>query len=347
MPRNTVGAATGVEVMRSFSGFVLLAGVGVGLFVYLPAPVDRHISLDQARRNAELTIAEKRPSPAAPTQASGRTFAPKFELASLAATGSHARPVIIKVPNDTGLARSGWQTSASVVPSQDDNAPVSRYDLVIDIQKQLKRLGCYYGRVDGSWGPATKSAVSYFNGRVNAALPSETPDPILLTLLKAHDGKTCGSCPVGQTASTEGRCVAQTAGYGSQSAPHRVAVQETLPWQGSTTHAAQAPAAQPLFRPVPTSVVSTEPLPGRMAIGAPRTLPSVDSANAQPNYNAYSPQSGTTAVAAQDGVLGADTGPAPSASPPKRRSKSSKRSSGRGRPGTPRYNLMLSLGGVY
>ena len=36
--------------MRGLGGFVLLAGIGVGLFVYFPAPVDRNTSLEQAQR---------------------------------------------------------------------------------------------------------------------------------------------------------------------------------------------------------------------------------------------------------------------------------------------------------
>ena len=36
--------------MRGLGGFVLLAGIGVGLFVYFPAPVDRDTSLAQAKR---------------------------------------------------------------------------------------------------------------------------------------------------------------------------------------------------------------------------------------------------------------------------------------------------------
>ena len=36
--------------MRSLGGLVLLAGIGVALFVYLPAPVDSGPSLDQFQR---------------------------------------------------------------------------------------------------------------------------------------------------------------------------------------------------------------------------------------------------------------------------------------------------------
>jgi peptidoglycan hydrolase-like protein with peptidoglycan-binding domain len=337
--------------MRSVSGFLLLAGIGFGLFVYLPAPVDRDISLDQARRNTAETIAEKQPSAtiaataSTSTQRLARSFSPRLELAGLARGGSGTRPAIIRVGEATSSVRGVLQPTAGT-------APTNRYELVRDIQKELKRLGCYYGRVDGSWGPGTKSAISSFNSRVNAALPDEAPDPVQLTLLQAHNGKTCGGgCPAGQVTAPNGRCVAQTAGYGAQRAvPQSVAATETLPWKATaSTDTAQA-APQPLFRPVPTSVISNEPLPGRMAIGAPKALPPVDSAYGQPNYNAYSPPSGAAAVASQDGMIGADGLPPPSATsePPKRRAKARRtRSFGGGRPGTPRYNLMLSLGGVY
>ncbi len=43
--------------MRGLGGFVLLAGIGVGLFVYFPAPVDRDTSLEQAQRVMATRIA--------------------------------------------------------------------------------------------------------------------------------------------------------------------------------------------------------------------------------------------------------------------------------------------------
>ena len=43
--------------MRGLGGFVLLAGIGVGLFVYFPAPVDRDTSLAQAKRVASFCAA--------------------------------------------------------------------------------------------------------------------------------------------------------------------------------------------------------------------------------------------------------------------------------------------------
>ena len=147
--------------------------------------------------------------------------------------------------------------------------PDARYKLVVDIQQQLKRVGCYWGRIDGSWGIGTKDAMNEFTDRVNATLPLDEPDYVLLTLLQSHSEKTCGECPAGQSLSASGRCVAADHGAGEadQRAAGRCRAKEVLPWKA--TSAPGVPGGQPLFKPVPTSVVSSEPLPGRMAIGGP------------------------------------------------------------------------------
>ena len=47
-----------------------------------------------------------------------------------------------------------------------------------------------------------------FNGRVNAMLPVDEPDGILLALVQGHPRKVCGApCPVGQGLSGDTQCV--------------------------------------------------------------------------------------------------------------------------------------------
>jgi peptidoglycan hydrolase-like protein with peptidoglycan-binding domain len=57
-----------------------------------------------------------------------------------------------------------------------------------DLQRELKRLGCYPGPIDGDWGPASRYAATRFTGAVNAALPVDKPEPALLALARRHDG---------------------------------------------------------------------------------------------------------------------------------------------------------------
>jgi hypothetical protein len=345
--------------MRSLGGFVLLAGVGVGLFVYLPAPVDRDTSLDNARRlAAERTV--QSPFVAAPSQTALRSFSPAIPLTTKA-RGEASRPgsIAINTPKDVPgtpeTAPGVWQTAVAIPASStqapprslEPSNPESRYKLVLDIQKQMKRLGCYYGRADGSWGAGSKYAMQEFMERVNASLPVDKPDYLLLSLLQAQSGRVCGACPPDQVMSAGGRCVPQSIMANaqhrdeSQSVPGR---KETLPWQRSTTAAAQ-PSTQPLFTPVPTSVVSSQPLPGRMAIGGPRDLPPVDSVYAQPTVDAGNADPGLATAALEQGETTGTPPPAVSTKP--KSSSNYKHSRRRDGPGTIRYNLMLSLGGVY
>ena len=322
--------------MRSLGGLVLLTGISVGLFVYLPAPVDRDTSLKNAQQHSGLSTVPKERTErviAEPDARPGlRSFSPGISLAAMAQRNG---PSVTR-PDPAG----GWQTTSASEPehrSLEPTSPESRYRLVVDIQQQLKRVGCYWGRADGSWGPGTKDAMQSFMTRVNAALPYDSPDYVLLTLLKSQSGEVCGACPADQVLLPGGRCVPQTTvAYGQPNTDPTAAIatNETLPWQ-----ATGAAPNKPVFTPLPNSVVSTEPLPGRMAIGGPAALPPVNSVYAPPAVAATEPgQPGVTSAAAPPD----ETAPAPSK--PTKISKKRRRYDG---PGTPRHNLMLSLGGVY
>jgi hypothetical protein len=356
--------------MRSLGGFVLLAGIGVGLFVYLPAPVDSSLSLEQVR---EAIASRPEPTPrvvrtaqtATPqthstAQPKLRSFSPGVSLASLA----HSE---VAAASDTGPqldSAGGWNavvtttsnaiaSSGSLTPRDSD----SRYKLVTDIQQQLKRVGCYYGRIDGSWNANTKDAMRTFTDRINAELPLDEPDYLLLTLTQAHAGKACGECPPGLAPTANGRCIPQpTVAQSRPADAHQPATPataaastgEVLPWQVATTGPAKPAAGRPLFTPIATSMVSSEPLPGRMSIGGPRDLPAVDASNADPVLAPTSngqPVGANGLPAVQPGVT--PGAPARSAAQHRPRKEPSYARTQREGPGTPRYNLLLSLGGAY
>jgi hypothetical protein len=82
------------------------------------------------------------------------------------------------------------------------------YVLTKELQRQLRRLGCYSGEMNGTWTPSTLRAMQTFMNRVNAVLPLEQPDRILLALLQSHPDKTCSKpCLSGENPSPDGRCV--------------------------------------------------------------------------------------------------------------------------------------------
>ncbi|MGZ5120718.1 MAG: peptidoglycan-binding domain-containing protein [Burkholderiales bacterium] len=238
-----------------------------------------------------------------------------------------------------------WQTTVAVAaPSPtlgvlpktlSETDPGARYKLVLDIQQQLKRVGCYWGRIDGSWGLATKEAMKEFTGRVNATLPLDDPDYVQLTLIQSHSEKTCGACPAGQSLSASGRCVGLPITAQAKPTAEAATVQkEVLPWKATPPSVA---GGQPLFKPMPPMVVSTEPLPEHMAIGAPDTA----SVDVQQSALPIPPgPAAGTATAVLD----------PKVAAMKQPSTIAPKTEGRTRPvqpGTPRYNLLLSLGGLY
>jgi hypothetical protein len=76
------------------------------------------------------------------------------------------------------------------------------------LQEELKRAGCYAGEVNGAWTTSTRRAMQAFMERVNAVLPIDQPDGILLALVQGHPGKVCGApCPIGQGLSRDSQCV--------------------------------------------------------------------------------------------------------------------------------------------
>jgi hypothetical protein len=77
-----------------------------------------------------------------------------------------------------------------------------------ELQRELARVGCYEGELHGIWTPAARKAMKAFTDRVNATLPTEEPDYILLSLVQAARDKVCGAnCPADQVLADGGRCV--------------------------------------------------------------------------------------------------------------------------------------------
>jgi hypothetical protein len=76
-----------------------------------------------------------------------------------------------------------------------------------ELQKELKRVGCYTGQLNGGWTRSTREAMQAFADRVNAKLPTDKPDNILLALVQGHSEKVCGvPCPSGQSLNPTQQC---------------------------------------------------------------------------------------------------------------------------------------------
>jgi hypothetical protein len=97
------------------------------------------------------------------------------------------------------------------VPVGDSKAaapPLDGAALTREIQRHLKRIGCYRGDVSGVWSPAVRQAMQAFTERANATLPVNGPDPVLLAMVQSHAPGVCSAtCPQGQDRAANGRCV--------------------------------------------------------------------------------------------------------------------------------------------
>ncbi len=263
-----------------------------------------------ARRTAE-------PVPPVPVAVTRRSD-PFGEAPAIRAVQPKAQPVA------NTAAPAPARRSAGSKPSTDE----ARSALVRDLQRELKRVGCFDGELSGWWNQGTRRAMGAFTERVNASLPVEEPDYILLALVQSHAGQACGTgCPGGQSLSNDGRCLPRAilaqsdkkGGRGDEAkAPESAetpsdadrrmqqsaaalagqlaaapAAPRSKTWETGVFPAAPrpVPAARP---PAPVTTAAApapiaDPLPGRMSIGAP--VPSYPEARiAPPTTTASLPQ---------------------------------------------------------
>lgn len=67
----------------------------------------------------------------------------------------------------------------------------SRHELVRKLQAGLAAAGCYRGPVTGAWTSTSRKAMQAFVETVNASLPVERADRVLLALIEANPSMTC------------------------------------------------------------------------------------------------------------------------------------------------------------
>lgn len=65
--------------------------------------------------------------------------------------------------------------------------------LVTALQKELDRVGCDPGSIDGRWGNHTKEALEQFNRFAKLSVPADTPTMQALTALKGVNKQVCPS----------------------------------------------------------------------------------------------------------------------------------------------------------
>lgn len=172
--------------MAKAIGVVLVvSGLAVGTYGLFGNPTNVENSVKPSSRTAGADVG---------TQVIGSGTVPAAAL-------SEATPVPVVVTITPGPNVSGPSAKSVAIPKDQDT-------LTRELQRELKRVGCYHGEVHGEWTSATRRAAKDFVDRVNAMLPIVQPDPILYVMVKGKSEQVCGSaCPTGQNFNQDGRCL--------------------------------------------------------------------------------------------------------------------------------------------
>jgi hypothetical protein len=268
--------------MSKASGVALVfAGLGVAAYAlsgpdwasFLPeaAPETAQRGSDGVGQANTATVAKSMPDKAAPPSQGLRPAAGPDRQAIAPAPAETASPPAapgsrVKAPPRVVVIKEGSRTPIGQSTALNE-PPLDGAALTRELQRQLQRVGCYGGHVTGVWTPSTRRGMKAFTDRVNASLPVDRPDPVLLAMLQNHQAKACGpSCPAGESLAADGRCLplAIVARAGKQ-APSAAA----HPAAGTKPGAlAETPA---VAASTPSQVSGDpEPLHGRMALAGPK-----------------------------------------------------------------------------
>ncbi len=135
--------------------------------------------------------------------------------------------------------------------------PTDFPSLAREIQRELRRVGCYRGEVNGLWTAQTRVAMKAFVDDANAVLPVDKPDQVLLSLLQGERDTACGSsCPPGQQQTQDGACVASTVASNSATITGSIDRKESAAAQSERIAAPVAPADVAPADPAPAPALA-------------------------------------------------------------------------------------------
>lgn len=201
----------------------------------VPAPMPataerRRMEQRDKHANAKTESAKTETAPAPVVQqAVTATETPETRVRSMQPAPLKTAEVVIRSTADTQTEK---RTSANV-------------DLARAIQGQLARVGCYSGPINGMWSEASQSAMKDFNARVNASLPVEQPDEVLLALVENYKDNACG-CHSTEVR-VNGRCVHSRSHQQAQRNKERIEQRDVR-----KPAAPKVVSAEPEQKPVPS-----------------------------------------------------------------------------------------------
>jgi uncharacterized caspase-like protein/peptidoglycan hydrolase-like protein with peptidoglycan-binding domain len=133
----------------------------------------------------------------------------KLSAQPSSATGTSEQPAATTAaPAAPATSQVASLTPPAEPKKSEPPAPVNTRDQVLAAQDELKRIGCFAGRADGSLGNATKEAVQRYLSQKGSASKEASITNDLLTSLKGESERVCPlSCARGEHPEGD-RCVA-------------------------------------------------------------------------------------------------------------------------------------------
>jgi hypothetical protein len=278
------GLALEFVMGKAVGYFLLIAGVGSGAYAVMPdtklAKLGTNTpSVMASAAQAVLAVRTDAATTAgAKLQTATAPMAPAPQLAVRPVTAGTQAIAPGSQGNIVAPAKSAdtpeQQPRPVAAPVSGKTEDAARSQLARDIQRELKRVGCYSGDVNGEWTGGSRAAMNQFIERINATLPTDQPDHILKTLVQGHPGNACGkTCPAGQGLSNEGRCQ-PSAILAQQTTPRRPVSRGTVPSRDADERPAVALAAKAKPAGWDTKVVAVTP-PAASTAPAPVTAAAV------------------------------------------------------------------------
>ena len=200
--------------MSKASGILLIA-VGVGVAAYaMPFDNEKSEAGTQEASVGQVVRAEVA-NPVTSMAMTAPKALPEMEpptpKAAAKPTAASAEPKVVTPGKSTVVAivpRVADKPATIEVKTPPTLIPGDPVSLTRELQRELRRVGCYDGEINGSWTPASRRAMKVFTDRVNASLPMDRPDYILLRLVQSSPERVCGAgCPSGQSISGKGHCL--------------------------------------------------------------------------------------------------------------------------------------------
>ncbi|MGQ0455928.1 MAG: hypothetical protein ACT4OU_02575 [Hyphomicrobium sp.] len=155
-------------------------------------------------------------------------------------------------------------------------APADRGKLARAIQKELARVGCYDGVLSSHWSPSARAGMKSFVEAVNARLPIDEPDDVLLTLVESHQSQVCGLPTAAPKTEEKGSTVVIAA----PSAPYRVAGE--APPQTVDAPPTPAPEPQPAHPTETQAAALTTTVAAVVAVAPSPAAPPISNAVVEP-----------------------------------------------------------------